>query len=190
MLFRSILPILDAGYFISPSGNKIVACLKTNVFSPCFLDKTGNVLAVSPDSDRSQCGTNDHSPGWSIDESMLFWHMSSFNADFKFNTKRLSLPKEYKLCSIKHTYALNDLFYVSFGTCCVDQKCQRPAKETKKFICVSNKDMNLLGLVFIDTSGLSDEIIRIEIDRRSQIIYLRTNDVVVSGSIELSGDEL
>jgi hypothetical protein len=185
---RDVLPIHGPGYFISPSGKKIVACLKTSVFSPCFLDSEGNILAVSSDPDSKRCRSEDFFPGWNSKENLFFWHKSSFDSNFRLTKKQLFFPKEYKQCAIYSTNSLNEQYLLSFGTCFIDQSYKMPAKETKKFICIRDKNMKICGLIFIETPELADQNIRVEIDQKCGTVYFRTNDALISAKIEIPGE--
>lgn len=182
---QDVLPIQGPGYFISPSGNKIVACLKMNLYCPCFLDWKGKILALSSDLSTKTCRTEDQYPGWSCHENLFFWQKSFFNSEFGFAKKPSPLPEEFKSCSVSVSYALNEHYFVSFGTCFIDQEYKLPAKETQKIICIRDSNMNLVGMTFVRTPEYGDQNLRIEIDRRSGNVFIRTNDVMIVAKVAL-----
>jgi hypothetical protein len=198
-----ILPIDDAGYFISPSGKSIVACNKDSVYYLCMLGNDGKRFSKAQEFEEerisvSEQDTSSYYPFWSPSEDLFIWGKSIVGRNLKYikpietfsdiTKKRQDAYRGLYISDIvpitnKHLIAIGNRRRNSFG------KTFDPP-EKYRFIAILDYRMDLVGINFFEIDKYVDRHNRIILDKTALKVYLFTNELAIEIQFYDSGEKL
>lgn len=196
---KNILPIQDAGYFISPSGNKILACRKGFFYDLCLLNKNGKILSTATGFEKERYSADSASMFWSPCETLLIIRKTLLGDDLKYFKNRRNVHSFPDITSglksnnaglfITDVIPLTEQNLVAVGF----QKpnsFEIPIENYKRyrFIALLDYQMEIQGVTLFQTAFSEDSANRLSVDSRSGTLFWNTNHFSLQAEFNLFGD--
>jgi hypothetical protein len=197
---KNILPIQDAGYFISPSGKNIVACCKNRFHEICIINGNGKTTARAGNPQKKRCSSYQSDLHWSPNEKIIFWRKSIIGDSLNYLDEikpiqtfpDISKTREDELSGVlvtdvvpvdeKYLFAIGIRRTHSFG------KTFDPA-EKYKFVAILDYGMDFLGISFFETDNSTSTNFRIMVDKKAQKFYVFSDDLSVDVEFTSAGGQ-
>ena len=196
---KNILPIQDAGYFISPSGNKILACRKGFFYDLCLLNKNGKILSTATGFEKERYSADSASMFWSPCETLLIIRKTLLGDDLKYFKNRRNVHSFPDITSglksnnaglfITDVIPLTEQNLVAVGFQKPDS-LEKPIENYKRyrFIALLDYQMEIQGVTLFQTAFSEDSTNRLSVDSRSGTLFWNTNHFSLQAEFNLFGD--
>ncbi len=195
---KNILPIEDAGYFISPSGNYILACKKGLFYDLCLLNRKGKILSTATGFEKERYSADPTSMFWSPCETLLILRKTLLNNKLKFFKNRRNIQSFPDITSglqdkfvglfVTDVIPLTEQYLVAVGFRKPDSFGEKLENyKDYKFLALLDYQMEIQGIKFFQNDFSMDSSNRLRVDSKSKTLFWNTNDFSLQVKFNLTG---